>query len=810
MARSDAVWGIDIGQCSLKALRCRSDQRADQIIADAFDFISYPKILSQPGANPEELIQEALTQFLSRNSVRGDKVAISVSGQNGLARFIKLPPVESKKIPDIVRYEARQQIPFDLNDVVWDFQQMGGGAEEEGFVLETEIGLFAMKRDQVFRSLKPFTSAGIEVDIVQLTPLALYNFVLFDQLNNLPPVEEYDPDNPPPSVVVLSLGTDSTDLVITNGFRVWQRSIPIGGSHFTKALTKELKLTFAKAEHLKCNATAAQDPKALFQAMRPVFSDLLTEIQRSIGYFNSIDRTATVEKVLALGGAMKMPGLRRYLAQSLGIDVVRVDSFRGMTGPEVLGVPAFKDNLVSYAVCYGLAVQGLEAGRGVLTTNLLPREIVKDRFVRAKKPWAVAAAALLMLGFTISYAGTSVALNSVQDPAFQSAEKECESVSKRSSELKSAEQQVNTEYDAIDSVRRHLIGNVENRIVWLELFRALNECLPREDKPAAGAEKPQPKTSEERRKAIMESPALHITSFECQRVTSPETWISAVQTNKWYQPTEEELKQMKAAGGTDAAGMGGDPMAGGMGGGMGMGGDPMSGGMGGGGMGGGGMGMGGGMGGGGMGMGGDPMSGDMGMGGEGAASQSDTWLIQLTGYHYHNSEEADINQGAQYVRNTLIRNLQELEIQLPTGDKQQEDGKQKLEVVTMTELGISYPSLINPGNINEEIVVDRDAEPENGNETAAAAPGRAAGGAAGLGMARGGMEGGPGGIGMGGGFAGNANAPTLKLRRFDFVVQFLWRPTPPTVRHENKAKKEQEKAETGQFGNEVPGAPPVQ
>ena len=120
---------------------------------------------------------------------------------------------------------------------------------------------------------------------MQLTPLALYNFLLFDQLRDLPPPDEYDPENPPESVVILSLGTDATDLVITNGYRVWQRSIPLGGNHFTKALTKELKLTFAKAEHLKRNATAAADPKAVFQAMRPVFNDLLTELQRSIGYF---------------------------------------------------------------------------------------------------------------------------------------------------------------------------------------------------------------------------------------------------------------------------------------------------------------------------------------------------------------------------------------------------------------------------------------------------------------------------------------------------------------------------------------------
>ena len=367
------VWGIDIGQCALKALRCRAHDDPDKIVVEAFDYIEYPKILSQPDANPAELIGDALKQFLSRNSVHGDRVAISVSGQSGLARFIKLPPVEAKKIPDIVRYEARQQIPFDLNDVVWDYQRMGGGSEEEGFALETEIGLFAMKRDAVFRALDPFVKADIEVDIVQLTPLALYNFVVFDRCTTCPARRNTIPRIRRNRSCMISLGTDATDLVITNGFRVWQRSIPLGGNHFTKALTKELKLTFAKAEHLKRNATTAHDPKAVFQAMRPVFSDLLTELQRSIGFFSNLDRTAKIGRVVALGNAMKLPGLRRYLSQSLGFEIEQVDRSAGWSAPEVLATPAFKENLLSFGVCYGLACKAL--GAGGLHTNLLPKEI---------------------------------------------------------------------------------------------------------------------------------------------------------------------------------------------------------------------------------------------------------------------------------------------------------------------------------------------------------------------------------------------------------------------------------------------------
>ena len=395
MARTNAVWGIDVGQCALKALRCRLGDEPGKLIAEAFDFIEYPKILSQPGSDPVQLIGDApevvpVAQLGGRRS-RGHFRA----GQSGLARFIKLPPVEAKKIPEIVRYEARQQIPFDLNDVIWDYQRMGGGSEEEGFALETEIGLFAMKREAVFRALEPFQKAGIELDLVQLTPLALYNFMLFDELPELPPPDEYDPENPPESVVVIALGTDSTDLVVTNGYRVWQRSVPLGGSHFTKALTKELKLTFAKAEHLKRNATTAQDPKAVFQAMRPVFSDLLTELQRSLGFFSNIDRAAKIGRVVALGNAFKLPGLRKYLSQSLGHEIHRIECFRGLTGADVVATPAFKDNVLSFGVCYGLVLQAL--GQGGLRTNLLPKEILKDRLIRQKKPWAVAAAGTLLL-----------------------------------------------------------------------------------------------------------------------------------------------------------------------------------------------------------------------------------------------------------------------------------------------------------------------------------------------------------------------------------------------------------------------------
>src|ERR1700737_5609373 len=145
--KEPGVWGIDLGQCALKGLRLESHDGT--LTATAFDYVEHPKILSQPDADPDQLTREALEKFLSRNDLRGDTVAISVPGQSGLARFVKLPPVEEKKIHDIVKFEAKQQIPFNLDEVVWDYQKLGAGEGVDGFALETEIGLFAMKRDVI-------------------------------------------------------------------------------------------------------------------------------------------------------------------------------------------------------------------------------------------------------------------------------------------------------------------------------------------------------------------------------------------------------------------------------------------------------------------------------------------------------------------------------------------------------------------------------------------------------------------------------------------------------------------------------------
>src|SRR6476620_10553063 len=265
------VWGIDIGQCALKALRLELVD--GKPTATAFDYVEHTKILSQPDADPDTLIREALEKFLSRNEIKLDDVAVGIAGQSGLARFVKLPPVEEKKIAEIVRFEAKQQIPFPLDEVVWDFQKVGQGTVTDGFAMDTEIGLFAMKRDMVNRYMQHFADVHVEVHFIQMAPLALCNFVSYDLLNKEGPSgggdEEEDDSDKKQCIVALDIGTDNSNLIITDGEKIiWQRPIPLGGNHFTRALTKDLKLTFAKAEHLKRNAIKSPELKKILAAIK--------------------------------------------------------------------------------------------------------------------------------------------------------------------------------------------------------------------------------------------------------------------------------------------------------------------------------------------------------------------------------------------------------------------------------------------------------------------------------------------------------------------------------------------------------------
>jgi hypothetical protein len=322
-------------------------------------------------------------------------------------------------------------------------------------------------------------------------------------------------------------------------------------------------------------------------------------------------------------------------------------------------------------------------------------------------------------------------------------------VSDKSGSLKSEYDAAKKSLDDTKLIGSHLVVNVEGRLRWLELLKAIDEALPFDDP------KKEPEDITERR-------TLYVTNVECQFAEDVSSWFTGV--NKFYIGPETAGKSSGDAATGDAAipsaaaqpaaaplnaGMNAAP--------MGMNAAPM-----------------GGMNAtqpkGGMTMAQPTAAPDSG-GGEassGNGPQGAGWIVKIEGYHYHNSSKfGNDDIGEEYIRNTLINGLQNGTVTLPTADRQ------KTEPVSMKELGISFPVLWKPEIMDKVTIPDPKS-----SSTADAAPA-------------------VGGVGLAGGRAPTAaggETGMITVKRFKFNVQFCWQPKLPSKRQEIKEKGEQEQS----------------
>lgn len=387
MASPRSAWGIDIGNRALKAVKLV--RSGEEVRVDDFEFIEHDSILSQSGDNREEMIRKAIAEFSVKKGTKHAVVAIGVSGQSSFARFIKLPPVESKRIPEIVRFEAIQQIPFPLDDVEWSYQLFQSDEQPD-----VEVGIFAMRKELVNAQVKQFTDVNLNVQVVQTNPLAVYNAVQRDgRLRHA--------DGSPATAMIIDVGAETTDLIIASDSSIWLRSIPIGGNNFTEVIQKAFKVNSHKAEELKRNAQSSKYARQIFQTMRPVFADLVAEIQRSVGFYGSVNRDQKIDKIIALGGTFRLPALPKYLEQNLQLPVERPDSFGAGMPTDTKQAATMTENILSLHAAYGLALQAMDEAK--VSSSLLPTAIRREKFWKEKTKWFAAAAALVAVGTGVAY-----------------------------------------------------------------------------------------------------------------------------------------------------------------------------------------------------------------------------------------------------------------------------------------------------------------------------------------------------------------------------------------------------------------------
>lgn len=374
MSSKKEAWGVEVGAQAIKVMKL--GKHGNDVALLDFDVMPFKQVLTTPDLNVEEAIRVNLDALATKHEFDKSTVVVSVPGHMAFARFAKLPPIETSKVKSIVAYEAQQQIPFPIDEVEWDYQVF---AQEDA--PDIEVGIFAITKERVANFLSNYRAVGMRVDMLTLSPVAVYNAFAHENAGGT---------GHGSGTVYLDIGTTSTDIIVVEDETIWLRTLPLGGNHFTQALMKQFKISFAKAEKLKLEATTSKYAKQIYQAMRGVFNDLVTEIERSLGFYTSLNRDAELTRIVGVGSTWKLPGLQKYIKQNTRMQVARPDGFAQLE-VEDRRAAEFSSVAVNMATAYGLALQGL--GMGVVDANILPQSVLKQRMWKAKQPWIVAAAA---------------------------------------------------------------------------------------------------------------------------------------------------------------------------------------------------------------------------------------------------------------------------------------------------------------------------------------------------------------------------------------------------------------------------------
>ena len=316
-----------------------------------------------------ENTRTALTALRARVKTAGPVVLV-LPAHLALTKLIKTPRVEPAKREKIIRFEAEQNIPYALTDVVWDSVVVG---ERD---IDLEVLLAAAKLDAVEPLCAAVQSAGFEPRLILPSPLAtLAGFRLVH-----PTLAQ--------SSLILNLGARSTSLLLAEAKRFVARTLSLGGNSITQQIAENQDCDAEEAESIKLSdrGTLTTD------AMETLATRLAQEITRSVLHFRRQSEMENPARVHLTGGGARLAGLDEALATKLKVPVERLDVLGAVEIAPGAAKGDVADHALTLADLIGAAATQLLPGQAVL--NLLPPKLRSHENLRRRQPWLIAAAVL--------------------------------------------------------------------------------------------------------------------------------------------------------------------------------------------------------------------------------------------------------------------------------------------------------------------------------------------------------------------------------------------------------------------------------
>ena len=319
---------------------------------------------------------------------------VMLPGQTVFPRFMKIPAASSDLVDNLVRDEAAENLPFPLDQVVWDYWRLGTD-EATG---ELDALIVATKAETAADAAALADAIGCPLALVDAAPLALYNSVRF----NCPEADG--------CTLVLDVGARATNLVFVEGSKVFMRTIPIAGNTVTNEIARTLGVEPAEAERIKKEIgfvalggtyAVADDETAdtVSKVVRNVATRLHSEVNRSINFYRSQQGGSAPDRMLLTGGTALTRHLDTFFQEKLGVEVSYFNPFTNLSVEP--GLEEDSEGLFLMASLAGLALRA--GAKCPVEINLIPPAIAEERRFLKRLPFfggAVAAIVLsLLLGF---------------------------------------------------------------------------------------------------------------------------------------------------------------------------------------------------------------------------------------------------------------------------------------------------------------------------------------------------------------------------------------------------------------------------
>ncbi len=459
MLGSERILALDIGASTIKAGEFQA-AKGHGLRLTNFNYADL-------GVDPEHdegrkaLIVSTVRNVVREKNIKAKSVVFSVSGQAVFTRFVKLPPVDESKVAQIIQYEAQQNVPFPIDEVIWDYQLLGSNAQGE-----LEVVLLAIKSDIIEELTEGIESAGLRTEMVDVAPMALYNAV------------RYNYGDLEGCTMVVDLGARTTNLLFLEQNRVFSRSIPIAGNAITQSIAAEFNVPFLEAEQMKrmhgfvALGGAYEEPENETQArvskiIRNVMTRLHAEIARSVNFYKGQQGGSLPARVLLSGGSSIIPYTDRFFKEKIQTDIEYFNPFRNVEiDPHIS-----REDLARCAHFFGEVV-GLGLRKTTecpIEVNLLPKSVRRREQMELRRPYlaAVAACVLLIPLCWLGYTHKTVALKTHQ----------LQDLTEKVTNLTTLSQTLGREQTQLTEVEGkadQIVSLVNQRSLWPELLQDLN------------------------------------------------------------------------------------------------------------------------------------------------------------------------------------------------------------------------------------------------------------------------------------------------------------------------------------------------